>query len=463
MSESLSIGERAAKLRTAWYRQSADVMADGGPRQHCAAAIERDCSIILKQANTNPPWLAVRSAAGAFLEDVTGQALLDLHGNNCHHIGYSHPDLVEALSQQMHHLPFVPRGCTNTEVVAAAEKLAGLWPYGPAVIALVPGGSAAVELAIMLCRAHTGRYKLVSFYGAYHGRSAGALSLGGRLPDRSPRLGPLLPGALHVRSFYPLANEDEFDPESAARRSFEDLSLCFEQEGPIAALFAETIRNGPFVPPAWYWSEVRKLCTRYGVLIVSDEIPMGLGKTGRLFVTEHFDLRPDVTLIGKSLGGAILPVAAVIASADLNSTADLNLGYFTYERSPIMARTASTVLDIIEREGLVARAAEVGKIAIRKMQALAATRSEIKEIRSTGAMLGVRLCSCERAETLARRTFLECLRRGVLLQYPNGSRLTLSFPLIVDENLVERALAIFGAAVDAAMSEGSAAIREHAV
>jgi len=439
-------------LQRAWmlrYRGANTATAEHDP----LATIERDAKVVLRQASTNPPWLAIESAVGAFLRDVRGEVLLDLHGNNCHHIGYAHPDLIQALSDQMANLPFVPRGLTNREVVAAAEQLAALWPYGPSVVAFVPGGSAAVELAIMLCRAHTGRFKTISFYGAYHGRSAGALSLGGRPADRSPRLGPLLPGALHVRPFYPLASEHSFDAKASAWRSFEDLRHCLEQEGGVAAVFVEPVRNGPFVPPDWYWPAVRELCDRHGTLFVADEIPTGLGKTGRMFATEHFDLRPDITLVGKSLGGATVPVAAVIASAALNTTADLNLGYFTYERSPLMAKAASVVLDIIVRDDLVGRSARVGAAAARKLQQLAARQPAIQEVRAAGLMLGVRVAApnAERSPTLAHQTFQECMRRGLLLQYPSGARLMLSFPLIVDETLVDQSLDVFAEAVDAAV------------
>lgn len=453
MNDTSLRSDPVAELRRNWrlqHRDGSGADLAGAP----SPTVRQDADAILRQAGTNPPLLAIRAASGPFLVSVANQVLLDLHGNNCHHIGYSHPGLTAALSQQMREMPFVPRGLTNREVVEAAEKLQAAWPYGPAVVAFVPGGSAAVELAIMLCRAHTGRYKLVSFYGAYHGRSAGALSLGGRVRDRSPRLGPLLPGALHVRPFYPLPGEGAFDAEAAARRSLEDLACCFEQEGDVAALFAEPIRNGPFVPPAWYWPEARALCSRYGVLLVCDEIPTGLGKTGRLFATEHFDVRPDITLVGKALGGSIIPVAAVIAAAALNSTADLNLGYFTYERSPMMAKAATVVLEIIAAEGLVARAAELGRVALDRLRAAAAVRPALAEIRGAGLMLGARVCDPAGGnhDELARRIVRECLSRGLLLQSPMGARLMLSFPLRIDQDLVEEAIDVFAAAVDAAVA-----------
>ena len=444
--------DRSEELQERWIKQTASGIPIPSSEEQ-AAIVARDSASILRQASTNPPWASIQFGAGPFLETSAGDVLLDLHGNNCHHIGYSHPRLLEELSDQMRSLSFVPRGVTNPILVTAAEKLQAAWPYGPSVVSFVPGGSAAVEVAIMVSRAHTGRYKTASFYGAYHGRSAGALSLGGRTQDRSPRLGPLLPGALHIRPFYPLPHEGAVDIESCAHRSLEDLTLCFEQEQEIAALFVEPIRNSPFVPPVWYWPEVKKLCSQYGTLFVCDEIPTGLGKTGKLFVTEHFNVHPDITLVGKALGGAVIPVAAMIASAELNSTSELNLGYFTYERSPMMGRAASVVLDIITTEKLVCRAAHLGKLAFGKMHEVTKSGLPIEEIRGAGLMLGVRARgdSKEKPETTARRIFAECLRRGLLLQYPIGARLMLSFPLRIDEALIENAIDIFATSVQAAV------------
>src|SRR5262249_6356679 len=156
-------------------------------------------------------------------------------------------------------------------------------------VLFVPGGSAAVELALMIAKAHTGRHKTVSFLDSYHGRSAGALSVGGALRDKSPRLGPLMPGALHAPPFYPLSGNAAIryeDIPASAAASIAHLRILFENEKDIATLIAEPIRNGPYVPPPDYWPAVRELCDRHGALLIFDDIPTGLGKTGRLFNCE---------------------------------------------------------------------------------------------------------------------------------------------------------------------------------
>jgi 4-aminobutyrate aminotransferase len=431
------------------------VVAHAASEQH-DPTLRADVGSLLRQAGTNPPWLAIRSAKGAIVVDTAGKSYIDLFGNNCHHIGYAHPALLEALARQMQELPFVPRGFTNDQVVVAAERLSRLWPYGPCKITLVPGGSAAVEVALMLCRAHTGRYKTLSYYDAYHGRSAGALSLGGRPGDRSARLGPLLPGTLHVPPFYPIPNASGAAAtfEGAAEFSLYAISTVLRHEGDIAALFAEPIRNGGLRPPKWYWPKVRALCDQYGVLLVADEIPTGLGKTGRWFATQHLELRPDITLVGKALGGAVVPVAAVIASEQLDTTADLNLGYFTYERSPVLARAASTVLDIIDRDQLVSRSETLGTLAERRVQEMAARHPVIRSIYPAGLMLGVAFHDRDEtgkgAQAAAAAVFRSCLEHGVLLQPPHQDRILMSFPLIISTDELLKACDIVEHAIEQA-------------
>jgi 4-aminobutyrate aminotransferase len=336
-------------------------MGRAGPAERTILAADE--AVVMRQAGTSPPLFAVRHAQGVWLEDTSGRRYIDLHGNNCHHIGHRHPRVLAALTDQLERVAFVPRGLTAEPVARLGEALLQIWPGAAGRVFLVPGGSSAVELALLLARAHTGRWKTISFHDSYHGRSAGALSLSGRRRARVPRLGPLVPGCLHVPPFYPLPGEPRGPDgvEAAARRSLSAVSTVLREEGEIAAIIAETVRNGPFVPPDWYWPEIRRLCDAHEVLLVSDEIPTGLGKTGRMFNTEHFGVRPDMTVLGKALGGAVVPLAAVIASEQLDTTGDLALGYFTHERSPLLARVGLEVLKVIHDDGLVHRSEEQGR------------------------------------------------------------------------------------------------------
>ncbi len=143
-----------------------------------------------------------------------------------------------------------------------------------------------------------------------------------------------------------------------------------EKEGDVAAVVAEPIRSNAYVPPPGFWAEVRAACDAHGALLVFDEVPNGLGKTGRFFAFEHFGAVPDIVVLGKALGGGILPLAAVIARRDLDVAGDLSVGHYTHEKNPLLARAGLTTLDILEQEGLVERASRLGAWALDRLRAL---------------------------------------------------------------------------------------------
>lgn len=422
-----------------------------------AAVLDRDARRTMHQANNRPAFLAIRAAEGSFVEDHAGRRYLDLHGNNCHHIGYRHPDLVAGLIDQLSTLPFNIRAFTNEVFVGFAERLAAVWPGNDGRVFLVPGGAAAVELALMLARVHTGRHKSISFADSYHGRSLGAISLTAVERHRAKRLGPLLPGALHVPSFKPVQGPAQAaaDPEVAARSSLGAIRATMEQEGDVACIIAETIANGAYRPPDWYWPEVRALCDKHGSLLIFDEIPTGLGKTGALFNSDHFGVTPDMTVLGKALGGTAMPAAAVIADGQLDTAPELDLGYFTHEKNPLMARAGLITLEIIERQNLAERAKTLAPAIFQRLQDIQRRHSSIvARVRGAGLMLSLDLAraggDARDGDHLAQSVFFRCIERGVILNYPSyGPTLTLSFPLNVEPDHVDLAIdALDGALAD---------------
>jgi 4-aminobutyrate aminotransferase len=375
---------------------------------------------------------------------------MDWHGNNCLHLGYAHPRVTAAIADQLAQLPFVPRGFTAAAPVLLAEKLAQIWPGERARVSLVPGGSSAVEIALGLARVYTGRSRILSFYGAYHGRSAGALSVSARDRGRATKLGALVPGSIFVPPFHAL-RQGESDAE-AARRSLAAIGDALEFEGDIAALIAEPIRNGPFMPPQGYWAQVQALCLSHGTLLIFDEIPVGLGRTGAMFASEHFGVVPDMTLIGKALGGAALPLAAVIADERLNCSPELNLHYFTHEKNPLSAAAGLATVNVLIDENLSARAAQLGREYLHKLQQLGTRCGAVCAVRGAGLMFGISFD----AERGASRTgaqlataFVDAARHeGLIVNGPRKADVTLAPPLniAIDDlalglDMVERALA----------------------
>jgi len=320
-----------------------------------ADLVARDAAAFFRQRGSTPCLSALRAVGGSWLEDADGRRLLDLHGNTAHHLGHAHPRLVAALKAQLDALPFCPRRYTNEAAVALAEALLARWPGPPARVLFATGGSDAIEIALKLARVATGRHETVSLEGSYHGDGFGALGLGSARHDA--RLGPLLPGRHHVTPYW-----------IDAGRMLEEVRAALEG-GRVAAVVAEPMRSSCHVPPEGLWPEVRRLCDATGTKLIFDEIPSGLGKTGRFFAFEHFGIVPDAVVLGKALGGGIVPIAAVLADAAMDIAPELALGHYTHEKNPLTCRAAYETLRIIEEEGLVARAAVMGEALCREVRA----------------------------------------------------------------------------------------------
>jgi 4-aminobutyrate aminotransferase len=230
-----------------------------------------------------------------------------------------------------------------------------------------------------------------------------------------------------------------------------------EKEQDVAAVIAEPIRAVPYLPPPGFWQEVRKACDDHGALLIFDEIPNGLGKTGRMFACEHVGAAPDILVLGKALGGGVLPVAAMLTRPDLDVLGDFALGHYTHEKNPVLARAALTTIEIIEDEGLVENAARIGAHALTRLQEMKARHPVIGDVRGLGLLLGVELvrdrATKEPAADEADAVLYACLERGLSFKTTFGNVLTLSPPLTITEAEIDQALAILDAAL--AEVEGS--------
>lgn len=426
---------------------------DRSPAETNASLLQRDESVFLRQSGSTPCIAAIEKAEGIWLQDAAGNRFIDMHGNNVHHVGYGHPRLVEAVVRQMRSLPFTPRRFTDRPAIELAERLCAMWPGGKGKVLFATGGSDAIEIAMKLVRLSTGRYKTISFYNSYHGSGFGALSLGGRRSDRPRRLGPLLTGALHVPPYYRSPSEagaDACDAEKWALYSIECMRAIFDHDGDIAAVVAGPIRSTPYVPPAWFWPQVRALCDQHGSLLIFDEIPTGLGKTGRMFASEHFGVRPDITVLGKALGGGALPIAAIIASAALDCAADMSLGHYTHEKNPVTASAALATLDIIEEEGLVENARCVGEHGLARLRAMAGRSQLISGVRGKGLLFAADIRGYADGETggkVAERIAQQLLEAGLSISASQDGVISMSAPLVINTDQLDYALDLIESAL----------------
>jgi 4-aminobutyrate aminotransferase len=252
-------------------------------------------------------------------------------------------------------------------------------------------------MAIKLARAATGRFKTISMWDSFHGASLDAISVGGEAIFRSG-IGPLLPGCEHVPP--PDNRHCPFKCGAACNLSCADyIEYVLDKEGDVAAVVAETVRSTPFIPPRDYWKKIRAACDRHGALLILDEIPHCLGRTGKMFTCEHYDVVPDLLVIGKGLGGGIFPLAALIAREDLNRVmADKALGHYTHEKNPVACASGLAAIEVIESEGLLENARVMGDYAFGRMLDMMNAHRLIGDVRGLGLLMGMELVKGSRDE-----------------------------------------------------------------
>jgi 4-aminobutyrate aminotransferase len=213
------------------------------------------------------------------------------------------------------------------------------------------------------------------------------------------------------------------------------------------------VRAVPYVPPPGFWREVRDICDRHGTLLVFDEIPTGLGKTGAMFACEREGVAPDILVLGKALGGGILPIAAVITRPGLDVGGAWAFGHYTHEKNPVTTRAALSTIEIIEDEGLVENAARVGALALERLHDMKGRHRAIGDVRGRGLLLGIEIVKSretrepdnDRAEAILYRA----LDAGLSFKTTMGNVLTLTPPLTITQPEMMQALAILDAAIGA--------------
>jgi 4-aminobutyrate aminotransferase len=411
------------------------------------ALLDEDERYFLRQSLSTPCCDVLERAWGSTLVDVEGREILDFHGNSAHHVGYGHPRVVEAVKAELDRLPFCPRRYTNTSAIALARRLAELAPGDLGKVLLAPSGAAAVGMALKLARYATGRYKTVSMWESFHGANLDTISVGGEALFRQ-NAGPLLSGTEHVPPIG-LAHRFFGADGHAYERLADYIDYMLEVQGDVAAVVAEPVRwTTVDVPPPGFWARVRESCDRHGTLLVFDEVPSCLGRTGSMFVCEQFGAVPDILVIGKGLGGGVMPMAAIIARSDLDVVPEAALGHYTHEKSPLGAAAALATLAVIEEEGLVERARHLGASTLARVLALAASRSIFGPARGLGMYWGVEVLPgpLAGAVEVADRLLYACLARGLSFKVGGGNVVTLCPPLNISAEDLDRALEILGAA-----------------
>lgn len=415
--------------------------------------LAEDEQYFLHQSLSTPCLNVLKSCKGSTVTDIQGRRYLDFHGNNVHQVGFGNERVIAAIVEQMQTLSFCTRRYTNIPAISLAHKLASLAPGNLNKVLFAPGGTTAVGMAMKLARMATGRFKTISMWDAFHGASLDAISISGESQFRS-HIGPLLPGTEHVPPADPY--HCLWDPqgrcETCGLKCARYVAYVMEKEKDISAVIAEPIRCTTVnPPPAGYWKAIRKACDRFGALLIFDETAIGLGRTGRMFASDLYDIEPDILILGKGLGGGIFPLAAMIAREDLDVAADATLGHYTHEKNPVACAAGLATIDFIETEGLIAHAAELGRYVMERLHTLMIAHPIVGNVRGQGLLFGMELVRNRKtgmpAVMEADHVMYECLKRGLNFKVSKGNFLTLTPPLTVTRSELDRAMDILDAAL----------------
>jgi 4-aminobutyrate aminotransferase len=413
--------------------------------KHTQDLLAEDSRYFLHQALSTPCLDAIETTSGSILTSTSGKKYYDFHGNNVHQLGHGNKAVREAIITQIQSLSFCPRRYTNSMAINLAKKLADLLPGSLNRSLFVPSGTNAISIALKLARVVTGKHKIISTWDSFHGASLDTISVGGEAIFRK-NMGPLMPGVERIppattyRGIFTEDNNDDI-------RYAEYLDYVIQKEGDIGALVIETIRNTDVqIPSKKYWQKVREICTKNKILLILDEIPIALGRTGKMFAFEHFNIEPDILCLGKGLGGGIWPFAAIITRDEYNVAQNISLGHYTHEKSPIGAAAALATIEFIEKQQILNKVQEDGEYMKQKLQKLQEKHKLIGDVRGVGLLWGIELVNNketkEKALVETEQILYDCLSDGLSFKVSQGNVIQLSPPLTINRNDLDSAIRI---------------------
>lgn len=412
--------------------------------------LDEDADVFLHQSLSTPCLDVLQSCNGIYLTDLQGKTYMDFHGNNVHQVGYGNTYILDRVKAQLDELCFSPRRYTNRPAIELARKLGSLMPGDLKRVLLAPSGANAISMALKLARYVTGKHKIVSLWDSFHGANLDTISAGGETDFRKG-MGPLMPGVERIPP--PMSYRGPFSEQDTDQLAYADyLEYVIEKEGDIGAFLIETIRNTDVqIPTQAYWKRVKEICQRHNVLIILDEIPIAFGRTGKMFAFEHYDIEPDIICLGKGLGGAVFPIAAMVTRERFNVAGDISLGHFTHEKSPIGSVAALAMLVYLENHKILEKVRQDELFMREALMDLKNKYRLIGDIRGIGLLWGVELVknrtTKEKATAEAEAIMYDCLANGLSFKLSQGNVIQLSPPLIITREELKQALLILEQAI----------------
>ena len=424
---------------------------------------------LIRYAGTFHPRIIER-AAGSYLYDTAGNAILDFtSGQMSAVLGHSHPDIVRTVSDSIATLDHLYSGMVSPPLAQLAARITATLPPSLSKIQLLTTGAESNEAALKIAKLVTGKYEVVSFDLSWHGMSSGASSA--TYSAGRAGYGPPMPGsfALPTPNAYrsPFRNPDgSHDWETELSYGFAMIDA--QSSGSLAAVIIEPILSsgGIIEPPAGYFARLKQMCDDRGMLLILDEAQTGLGRTGQMYAFERDGVVPDILTLSKTLGAG-LPVAMVVTSAEIEAACYERdyLFYTTHVSDPLAAAVALTVLDVIDRDGLVARAASLGKVMTERFTELRDKYEVVGDVRGRGLLQGIELVGSKAARNpvpaLGAAVTAACLERGLHMNIVQlhgigghgvgGSVFRIAPPMTITDDELARGLDILDAAIGASI------------
>ena len=437
-----------------------EMHAQYGPKLVCTlpgpkarAAVEADDRLISPSYTRSYPLVAKRGR-GIRVEDVDGNEFLDFAaGIAVTSTGHCHPEVVAAIRKQAGELLHISgTDFYNEPLTDLAARLSAIAPMpGPHKVFYGNSGAEAIECALKLARYHTGRQHIISFLGAFHGRTMGALSVTGSKPQQKRRFSPLIPGVTHIRYPYAYrgcsggAQEEEAFSLGCARFIEEKLFKTILAPEEVAAIFVEPIQGegGYVVAPYNFLRELRGICDRHGILLVVDEVQSGAGRTGKWWAIQHSGVEPDMVCMAKGIASG-MPLGVCLTRGEIMDWVPGSHAS-TFGGNPVSIAAALATLDIIEREGM-SNAARVGGIMMDRLRGWKETHPLVGDVRGRGLMIGIELvkdkATREPANALRNRLEILAFERGLMVLGCGETTIRLCPALIVSEEEATVALDI---------------------
>ncbi|MGL4663772.1 MAG: (R)-1-hydroxy-2-aminoethylphosphonate ammonia-lyase [Clostridium butyricum] len=414
--------------------------------------IGQDERVFLRQSMSTPCMNAVSDVEGCYIIDTRGKRYLDFHGNSVHQVGHKNKYVIEKIKNQLDELPFIPRRYTSDIAIKAADALINKTTSKNFKVLFTPSGSAAVGLALKVARKVTGRHKVISMWESFHGAGLDTISVGGEYVFKKD-IGPLMPGAIKsipYNGYRNLINSD--DNIKVSDFCLDYLEYIIENEGEIGAILLEPIRaTDTHVPSKEYFKRLRKICDENKILLIFDEIPTCLGRSGEFYVHQNFGIEPDILVLGKGLGGGIVPQAAVLVNKRYDVAEDISLGHYTHEKPAIGCAAICAAIEYIDENNLMENCRNLSQFAMSRGKELMNKYNCIGDFRIQGLLISFEFVkdrmTKEKDTDISERILYSSLEEGLSFKVSSGNCITWHPPLVISKEELEMAFDIFEKAI----------------